>query len=152
MATRMDRDREYVGKVENRACAACNNSGVPIRNALCAECEKVHWFCPECGRILDRDTDAVCTCGFPQNRLEARLLEVEAEERRKQADKEAQLRAEEALWSRRLGGFFLTVGLVIAAAGGAGRLLGPSTWSLVTLAVGGVAVLYGVVKRFRLGA
>ena len=152
MATRMDRDREYVGKVENRACAACNNSGVPIRNALCAECEKVHWFCPECGRILDRDTDAVCTCGFPQNRLEARLLEVEAEERRKQADKEAQLRAEEALWSRRLGGLLMALGAGIALVGGAGCLLGAGTWSLVTLAVGVLALLYGVVKRLHLGA
>ena len=152
MANRMDRDREYVGKVENRACAACNNSGVPIRNALCAECEKVHWFCPECGRILDRDTDAVCTCSFPLDRLEARLLEVEAEERRKFAEKEAQLRAEEALWGRRLGGMLMTLGAVLVVAGGGGRLLGPSTWSMITLAAGVLALLYGLVKRTRLGA
>ena len=152
MATRMDRDREFVGKVENRACAACNNSGVPIRNALCAECSKVHWFCPECGRILDRDSDVVCTCGFPQARLEARLLEVEAEERQKLQAKEAELRAEAVLWARRLGGMFLTLGAVLLALGALARWLGGGSWSLVVLALGAVALLYGGFKRTRLGA
>ena len=148
----LDRDRQLVGSVENRACAACNRSGIPIRNALCAECAQVHWFCPECGRILDRDSDAVCTCGFPLARYEERLVEIDREEARKRGEHEARLSAEERYWHRRIGLWSIGAGAVLIATGAVLGFVWRGTTAIVVLGLGVLVQAHGLYKRFRLGA
>jgi hypothetical protein len=149
----VDRDRQRAGSTENIACAACNRSGQPIRNALCPECEEVHWFCPECGRILDRDSDPVCICGFEQARLENRLLEIEQKEARQRAETEAMLVAETKLWHRRFGRGFVLAGVALLVVGGALRAFtAAGAAAIVVLGVGALLAGYGLFKRFHLGA
>ena len=139
----LDRDRDYLGDPTNVACAACNQSGRPIRNALCEECSKIHWFCCVCGRILDRDTDLVCTCGFALENLEERLRQIEEEEAREKVRKAAKLDAEEKLWHRRFGLVLAIAGLVLAAIGTL-AFAGIAVWICVGL--GGVLLTWGVCR------
>jgi hypothetical protein len=145
----IDRDRDYLGDPTNVACAACNQSGIPIRNALCDPCAEIHWFCCECGRILDRDTDLVCTCGFELKNLEKRLQQIEREEAAKVAAKAAALAAEDRRWHRRFGAVFTGIGAVLVVVFALGMATGTAGW--VTLAVGVAMFCYGLYQRLVKG-